>query len=146
MMESFVKWIVGGAVLMLLAAASRPASDPLEPIVEPYLKIHAALAADKIDGIGVHAGTIAERAARIDDGAAIAAAARKLAAATDIKGARAAFGELSAKMIERVKGKPEGGLKVAYCPMAGKSWLQKGNEILNPYYGDAMLGCGDFKK
>jgi hypothetical protein len=49
-------------------------------------------------------------------------------------------------MIERVAGKPEGDLKVAYCSMSGKSWLQKGKEILNPYYGTAMASCGEFKK
>jgi Cu(I)/Ag(I) efflux system membrane fusion protein len=144
-MESIVKSIVGIVGLLLLAAAPFAASDPLEPIAEPYLRIHAALAADKTDGVGAEARRIAERAAQIDDGTAIAAAAKKLAAAADLKGARAAFGELSEAMIERVKGKPEGDLKVAYCPMAGRSWLQKGKEIQNPYYGAVMLGCGEFK-
>lgn len=144
-MENIVKPIVGIVVLTLLGVAPRAASDPLESIAEPYLKIHAALAADKTDGVGAEALKIAERAAQIDGGAAIAVAAKKLAAATDLKGTRGAFGELSAAMIERVNGKPEGELKVAYCPMVGKSWLQKGKEILNPYYGTGMLGCGEFK-
>jgi hypothetical protein len=34
------------------------------------------------------------------------------------------------------------GLELAYCPMVKRSWLQKGTEIRNPYYGSAMLGCG----
>ena len=29
------------------------------------------------------------------------------------------------------------------CPMAGGDWLQRGSEPRNPYYGFAMLRCGD---
>lgn len=39
---------------------------------------------------------------------------------------------------------PEGQLKVASCPMAGKHRLQTGNEIANPYDGPKMLRCGAF--
>ncbi|WP_333608619.1 efflux RND transporter periplasmic adaptor subunit [Arsukibacterium sp.] len=38
----------------------------------------------------------------------------------------------------------------AYCPMArageGASWLQPQQAILNPYFGPAMLRCGDIKQ
>jgi hypothetical protein len=141
-----VKLIAGIIASALLAVSLRGVSDPLESIAEPYLRIHAALAADKLEGVGADAALIAERAAQIDAGTAIVAAAKKLAAANDLRGARGAFGDLSAAMIERVAGKPEGDLKVAYCSMSGKSWLQKGKEILNPYYGTAMASCGEFKK
>ncbi|RYG53246.1 MAG: DUF3347 domain-containing protein [Chitinophagaceae bacterium] len=33
-----------------------------------------------------------------------------------------------------------------YCPMAKASWLSNENEIRNPYYGTAMLTCGEVKK
>ena len=36
-------------------------------------------------------------------------------------------------------------VKLAYCPMADKPWLQKDKDIKNPYYGSAMLTCGSFK-
>jgi hypothetical protein len=135
---------------LALAVAAPPAADPLESIIEPYLKIHAALAADKMDGVKAEAGAIAGHAAKMEEGAAIAAAAQALAAASGIDAARTAFGTLSAAMVERVMaqtgGRPSGDVQVAYCPMARKTWLQKGSEIRNPYYGDAMLGCGEFKK
>jgi Cu(I)/Ag(I) efflux system membrane fusion protein len=39
---------------------------------------------------------------------------------------------------------------VAYCPMAfddkGANWLSEFEEIRNPYYGNAMLECGEVKK
>ena len=37
----------------------------------------------------------------------------------------------------------------AFCPMAlnsGASWLQKGEQIMNPFYGKNMQGCGEIKK
>jgi len=33
-------------------------------------------------------------------------------------------------------------VKVAYCPMARKYWLQKGEAIKNPFYGQSMSDCG----
>ncbi len=33
-----------------------------------------------------------------------------------------------------------------YCPMANASWLSREKEIRNPYYGSAMLNCGEVKK
>jgi hypothetical protein len=38
------------------------------------------------------------------------------------------------------------GMKVAYCPMAKRSWIQKEDAIRNPYYGKSMLTCGSFTK
>ncbi len=39
---------------------------------------------------------------------------------------------------------------VLYCPMAnndeGAEWLSATNEVLNPYYGDMMLRCGEVTK
>jgi hypothetical protein len=37
------------------------------------------------------------------------------------------------------------GVRTAYCPMAKKSWLQKGDTLANPYYGTSMPTCGEFK-
>ena len=37
-----------------------------------------------------------------------------------------------------------------YCPMAndnqGAYWLSNTDEILNPYFGDAMLSCGETRE
>ena len=39
---------------------------------------------------------------------------------------------------------------VQHCPMAdsnkGADWLSNGKEILNPYFGEAMLSCGETTK
>jgi hypothetical protein len=36
-------------------------------------------------------------------------------------------------------------LKIAYCPMVKKSWLQREEQVRNPYYGAQMLTCGELK-
>jgi hypothetical protein len=33
-------------------------------------------------------------------------------------------------------------VKVAYCPMLQKYWLQQGDTIRNPFYGKRMSDCG----
>jgi hypothetical protein len=37
------------------------------------------------------------------------------------------------------------GVKVAYCPMVRKPWMQRAETIANPYYGTQMLTCGSFR-
>jgi RND family efflux transporter MFP subunit len=37
-------------------------------------------------------------------------------------------------------------LTVAYCPMKQASWIQSGDDILNPYFGQEMSGCGEVTK
>ena len=137
-------------VLALMAGAGAQASDAMKAIVGSYLAIQANLAADKIDGLEPAARAISEQASRMGAaGKDMANAARALGAAGDIKAARLAFGTLSDAVI--AAGKAEGWkdvpeVKVAYCPMVEKSWVQKGSEIRNPYLGSSMLTCGTFTK
>ena len=126
------------------------ASDAMKAIVGSYLELHASLASDKLDGVKPAARAIAEQAARMGAaGELIAKAAKTVDQAADIKAARAAFGDVSDAVI--AAGNAEGwkdvpDVRVAYCPMAKESWLQKESEIRNPYYGKSMLTCGEFKK
>ena len=39
---------------------------------------------------------------------------------------------------------PEG-VKVAFCPMVQKPWLQADATINNPYFGKSMQTCGSFR-
>ena len=63
---------------------------------------------------------------------------------------REKFGILSDAIVTYMEGnKLNGGdgVKVAYCPMKQKPWMQKGDAIANPYYGDKsdMATCGSFR-
>ena len=96
------------------------------------------------------ARTIVSEAAKLGSSAApIQTAAGEFQQSGDLKSARAAFGRLGDAIITyaRTSNVSIGsGVKVAYCPMARKYWLQRATTIQNPYYGSRMLTCGSFKK
>ena len=63
----------------------------------------------------------------------------------DLKKQREKFATLSANMITLAKS-IKLGTKPAYetyCPMKKSSWLSDSKTIKNPYYGNAMLSCGN---
>jgi protein SCO1/2 len=122
------------------------AAVDLMPIVNPYLRIQQALNADSLERIGDDARNIASEAAKLgSSGESIRFAADKFQHAIDLKSARVVFGTLGdAIMIYAKESNPRVGdaVKVAYCPMAQKYWLQKGEKIQNPFYGKEMSDCG----
>lgn len=71
--------------------------------------------------------------------------------ATDIKTQRDHFNPLSDKLIIAIE---KFGIHTTvysqFCPMAnnnkGAYWLSTENKVLNPYYGNAMLTCGEVTK
>jgi membrane fusion protein, copper/silver efflux system len=73
----------------------------------------------------------------------------QLTKAKDIGELRNDFDELSNTMIQLTRTfKPFGDkLYIQHCPMAnndkGADWLSISQEVKNPYYGSAMLGCGE---
>jgi hypothetical protein len=131
------------AVGVVMAAELAPS------LVEPYVRVQAALAADKTDGVKADAAAIGAAAGNLGEPAKpIAAAAKRLEDAGSIKDARKAFGEVSDALFAYIKAtgaSMPSGVKTAYCPMVNKSWLQKGDKIQNPYYGSEMLDCGSFR-
>jgi hypothetical protein len=145
------KFVAAAVVAVLLfSGTSLRASDAMKAIIASYMDVHARLFTDKMDGVKPAAAVIAVQASSMGaGGAAMAAAAKRMEAASDLKAARDAFGALSDAVI--AAGKAEGwkdvpDIKVAYCPMVNKSWLQKEGSIRNPYYGPMMPTCGEFKK
>ncbi len=72
--------------------------------------------------------------------------------ANDIEKQREVFSPLSNQVIETVDifGVKLDTVFIAYCPMAfddkGAYWLSEFEEIHNPYFGDAMLMCGEVKR
>ena len=118
-------------------------------IVDPYLKIQAALANDSLDEVKANAGNIATAATALGAPAMkIDTTALQLAAAADLPSARDRFGALSEAIVNYMDGfkltAPEG-VRVAVCPMVNKPWLQQGDTLANPYYGKDMPTCGNFR-
>jgi len=152
------RWI---AIAALLASAcmpvpatdKTPASGSALPasIMEPYLTIEEALVKDDLTPVRQNAGTIATAATALGAPAMrIDTAAAQLASADTLETAREKFGILSDAIVTYMDGnKLNGGdgVKIAYCPMMKKPWLQKGEPLANPYYGAAseMATCGSFR-
>ncbi len=133
-----------------LSASAALAAELPKALIDPYLQIQAALASDKFDEVALQAKAIEVAATALGgDADKLVASAKKLGGAKDIAAARTAFGELSEALIayaEKTKSELGADVKVAYCPMVNKPWLQKDKDIKNPYYGASMLTCGSFKQ
>jgi Cu(I)/Ag(I) efflux system membrane fusion protein len=75
----------------------------------------------------------------------------RISGATDLKTQRAQFRLLSDVLIGIAKplGTPKTPLYLQYCPMAndnrGAYWISRDSSIRNPYYGEAMLTCGEVR-
>jgi Cu(I)/Ag(I) efflux system membrane fusion protein len=78
------------------------------------------------------------------------ASSNAMASTSDIKEQRGHFKHLSAHMISSVQlfGVNQK-VYTNYCPMTdsnkGAYWLSLEKEIRNPYYGEAMMTCGEIK-
>jgi Cu(I)/Ag(I) efflux system membrane fusion protein len=75
-----------------------------------------------------------------------------IAGSDDLKMQRKMYKPLSKTIIEIVKSfriynKP---VYIQFCPMAdnniGATWISETKEILNPYFGNEMLNCGETKE
>ena len=75
----------------------------------------------------------------------------RISAATDLKTQRIQFRFLSEALIgiARPLGTARTPLYLQYCPMAndnkGAYWISRDSSIRNPYYGEAMLTCGEVR-
>jgi hypothetical protein len=144
------KIVVLSALLLLAAGAPVRAADLPSTLMDPYLRMHVSLAGDTMDGVAASAKALSQEAQKLGVQAkTVATTAAKLATANDIVNARRDFGELSDAMMAYAKATgatfgPD--VNVAFCPMVKKPWLQKGQNITNPYFGKAMLTCGEIRK
>ncbi|HKC57144.1 MAG TPA: SCO family protein [Vicinamibacterales bacterium] len=129
------------------SATAAPAAD-LSAVMDPYVRIQQALNLGKLDGIRERAREVAAQAKALGpDAEAIRLAATAIDRPLEIAAVRTAFGTLGDALIAYAKERhaPFGaGVKVAYCPMVRKYWLQRGETIQNPYYGQQMSDCGRF--
>ena len=149
-------WGLGLAVLVSACAPApqtdktpKAGSEMSRSVIDPYLKIQEALSDDRMDGVKENAGNIATAATALGAPAMkIDTAALQLASAAEIEDARAKFGTLSEAIDTYMTGlklKAPEGVKVAFCPMVHKPWLQTASTIDNPYYGKSMSSCGSFR-
>jgi Cu(I)/Ag(I) efflux system membrane fusion protein len=76
----------------------------------------------------------------------------RIANSDDIEVQRKTFYDLSETLAKAIKrfGIKEKSVYRIFCPMAfdekGASWLNDTKEVINPYFGDRMLHCGEVKE
>ena len=142
LMMASVAWLV---CMLPASAAEMPAA-----LMQPYLKMHLLLTADKTEGLAPAASAIQAAAAALGkDAESMVEPAKRLGAAKTLEAARAAFGELSVALVaysDKTNHTLPADLHIAYCPMVDKPWVQQGKLIQNPYYGTEMISCGSIKK
>jgi len=149
-----------GAVLHASPASAAAGTEKfdrqMKPILKSYLAVQAALAGDSVKGVSANAKAIAKAAKTLTPKSVtgehaehyaglpqkLEAAASALAKANNLEEAREAFKALSKPMAMWGSMSEPKGISVVYCGMAKASWLQRGKEIHNPYYGASMLACG----
>lgn len=152
---------------LVAGPAGAAEAETYEALIGHYEEIRLALLNDRLEGVAAEAAALAEGARALAAGfdaaeagvpaeaaqeargllPEMASAAQALAAARDLEAARAAFGDLTDPLLRYRELAGDTAVKVAYCPMAGKSWLQKDGETIgNPYYGQSMAGCGTFQE
>ncbi|MBN2316407.1 MAG: efflux RND transporter periplasmic adaptor subunit [Sedimentisphaerales bacterium] len=133
-------------------------------IIDKYLLLQEALASDRKEDAAQAANEAQEILSKVDMGLLSKAAhevwmgsdIRMNEALTNIKEAaqievmRQAFERFSNELIPVVKQYGIPGNRVLYrihCPMAfnnkGADWLQRDEDIRNPYFGASMLKCGE---
>lgn len=123
--------------------------DDARRVLSSYETIRVALAADNGAGVAVPARRIAQ-IGRASQNAHLRRAARAgstlaTVSATDLPALRRAFGELSRPLVALLSATPAlTGYHLFECPMADgyKRWIQRTEQIENPYMGSRMLACG----
>ena len=138
----------------------------LAPVFNAYLDIQKQLAADDYDEAKSASDTLAKAAKLTKLSGTVAVGgfwgtertrlirtAGEFAASASIEEARGVFEKLSDQMIlllERIGNPLDSSLKLTFCPMAfgskGAHWIQPGDVVDNPYYGNAMRTCGEIQK
>jgi Cu(I)/Ag(I) efflux system membrane fusion protein len=138
------------ALTALCLVSTLARADVASDIVAPYLRIQTGLADDSLAPVAADAAQIVAAANKLGAPAkTLSTTAAELQQTSDLEGAREAFGRLSTALIEYSESTETAlgpDINVAHCPMVEKSWVQKGNEIANPYAGMKMKSCGEIVK
>ncbi|QHI35627.1 Cation efflux system protein CusB [Kordia antarctica] len=145
---------------------SKDFQNQLKVVFDDYIKLKDALVKDDSKSAGIASKSLVDNLSKVDmkllkDTKAhnhwmsleknIKAATNSISNASDITSQRNNFMQLSSNLIKAVQvfGVNEK-VFVEFCPMAnsnnGAYWLSKEEKVLNPYYGDAMLTCGEVKQ
>jgi Cu(I)/Ag(I) efflux system membrane fusion protein len=128
---------------------SKAVGDALKKVIPLYINLKDALVESDSEKTAQEAGKILTLLEGTLNQMKESLAA--LAESRSLEEQREEFRLLSEGLISLAKplGSPENPLYLQYCPMAnqntGAYWLSQDSEIRNPYYGEAMLRCGEVR-
>lgn len=146
-----------------LLSSSTQVKEELKPLFSHYFSIHESLANDEyqnaLESVGKMNADLKKINMRVfkgnahnvwmDQSNSIKALLQAMSKAKNIEDLRTNFSMLSEHMISLAHSfKPvDQTVYVQHCAMAnnnsGANWLSLSKEIHNPYYGSAMLSCGE---
>lgn len=153
-MKKYIITVVFSLFSIISVSAQSKYDARVSKLYQNYISIKAALASDNADKTSKAASEFIKTASTIDykvlsegnlnilrKDATVISETRNIATQREI------FYNLSDNMIALAKkfklsNKP---IFVQYCPMADGSWMSNEKQIVNPYYGSAMLSCGSVK-
>ena len=137
----------------------------LNSVYESYINLKNALVEDNTNKVSQDANTLLDNLSQVDMklvkdkthnqwislAKEIKSSATSISKTTDLKQQRSHFKHLSSHLIKVVQlfGVNEK-VYVEFCPMAdsnnGAYWLSKEEKVINPYFGEVMLTCGEVKQ
>jgi hypothetical protein len=126
--------------------------NQLSKLLSGYYSIKDALVSGNTSSASVNAEAFTKIANTIDykiisEGniSSLVQDAEIIAANNDIKKQRAVFANFSKNMATVAKAikLSDQAVYLQYCPMKKASWLSNEKTIKNPYFGSAMLSCGE---
>ena len=137
----------------------------LNSVYDGYINLKNALVEDNTNKVSQDANTLLDNLSQVDMklvkdkthnhwmslAKEIKYSATSISKTTDLKQQRSHFKHLSSHLINAVQlfGVNEK-VYVEFCPMAdnnnGAYWLSKEEKVINPYFGEAMLTCGEVKQ
>jgi hypothetical protein len=132
----------------------------MSELIDVYMKIHGALGSDSAAGAASEADTLASILGEIkasDTEERLKGITGKIEESLEglssghLANTRASFAILSKALAGYIRGSGRkdavsSGIKLYLCPMKEERWLQKEEDVRNPYLGKDMLICGTEEK
>jgi len=141
-MKSYIFGILAFVAGAVLFAANVPAKED-NAVLDSYVKLSQALAADDLNGAKSAATDLATKA-KMGGNETLAHHASELAKSDSIQKAREHFKMASSEAAKLAEGKA--GYYLMTCPMAKADWVQSNSKVSNPYFGKSMPNCGSLKE
>ena len=135
--------------------SAQPSENGLNRLLKSYYAIKESLVDGNNEGASQAAQTFVKNLngisyQLISEGnvAALEKDASAIAKSKDINVQRKYFSNFSSNMVEVAKALElsDNPVYIQYCPMKKAYWLSENKAIRNPYYGSAMLTCGEVKE